>query len=302
MKRRKSFLTPRTRNTISGVLFCLPWIVGLVVIYGGPIVTSFWWSFTDYRIMNPPEWIGLKNYVELVGDSVVRLSVSNSLTYAAMAIPAQVIGGIGLALLLNTKVRGRAVYRSVYYFPTLVPAVASAVLWRWMLDPQWGLVNALLRRVGLPAPGWIGSVTWAKPSLVLISVWGMGNSVVIYLASLQDVPRSLYDAAEVDGANAWQKVRHVTVPMITPVIFFNLIMGLIGAFQFFALPYVMTRGDGSPGQSLLFYSMVLYRQAFLYLKMGYGATMAWMLFLFILICTLIIYKTSGRWVYYGGGG
>ena len=298
---RKRFLTPRVRNIIVGLLFCSPWILGLVIIYGGPILTSLWWSFTNYRVMNPPQWIGLSNYIELANDPVIHTSVSNSLVYAAMAIPAQVIGGIGLALLLNTKIRGRAFYRSVYYFPVLVPAVASAVVWRWVLDPQLGLANHLLRSLGLPTPGWIGSVTWAKSSMVLISIWGMGNSVIIYLASLQDVPRSLYDAAEVDGANAWQKVRHVTLPMITPVIFFNLIMGLIGAFQFFTLPYVMTTGDGTPGQSLLFYSMVLYRQAFLYLRMGYGATMAWMLFLFILIGTLIIFRSSSRWVYYGGG-
>lgn len=293
-------LAPRTRRIIKGVLFTAPWIIGLLALYAYPIVTSFYWTFTDYRIMNPPTWIGLDNYRSLAGDPAVRKSLSNTLIYAAMWLPSSLIISLLLAMLLNSDIRGMAFYRALYYFPVLVPTVASAIVWKWVLDPQWGIMNHILRTVGLPTIGWIGSPTWAKPSMVLIGLWGAGNTVVIYLASLQDVPRSLYDAAEVDGANAIQKALHVTIPMITPVIFFNMIMGLIGSFQTFALPYVMTNGNGEPGQSLLFYSMVLYRQAFLYLRMGKGATMAWFMLLVILLCTVIIFSTSESWVYYAG--
>jgi len=297
---RRSRLSPSTRNTLNGLAFCSPWILGLLLIYLYPMLTSLYWSFTDYRIMNTPMWVGTANYKAMMADPVFLKSLTNTLEYAAMWLPSSVVVALGLALLLNTNIHGMTIYRSIYYFPVLVPAVASAIVWKWVLDPQWGILNAILRSVGLPTPGWIGSVTWAKPSLVLIGLWGVGNSVVIYLASLQDVPRSLYDAAEVDGANAWQRMRHITVPMITPTILFNLIMGMIGAFQTFSIPFVMTQGTGEPGQTLLFYSMVLYRQAFMYLQMGQGCVMAWIMLAFILICTGIVFSTSDRWVYYGG--
>ncbi len=296
----KSRISPSTWVTLKGLAFCSPWILGLLLFYLYPMVTSLYWSFTDYRIMNSPVWVGTSNYRTMLTDPVFAKSLRNTLEYVAMYLPSSIIVALGLALLLNTKIHGMTFYRSLYYFPVLVPGVASAIVWKWVLDPQWGIVNALLRSLGLPTPGWIGSVTWAKPSLVLIALWGVGNSVVIYLASLQDVPRSLYDAAEVDGANAWQRVRHVTLPMITPTILFNMIMGMIGAFQTFTVPHVMTQGTGEPGQTLLFYSMVLYRQAFLYLQMGMGSTMAWVMLVFILILTGIVFSTTDRWVYYGG--
>ena len=294
-------ISPSTWVTIKGLLFCSPWILGLFFFFLYPMASSLYWTFTDYRIINPPQWVGLRNYQVMVNDEIFIKSLRNTIEYAAMWLPSAILVALTLAILLNTNVRGITAYRSVYYFPVLVPAVASAIVWRWVLDPQWGILNALLRRWGLPTPGWIGSPIWAKPSLTLIALWGVGNTVIIYLASLQDVPRSLYDAAEVDGANIWHRIRHITIPMITPVILFNVITGMIGAFQTFDIPYVMTQGSGEPGQSLLFYSMVLYRQAFLYLRMGMGSTMAWVMLVVILTCTLIIFTSSSRWVYYEGG-
>jgi multiple sugar transport system permease protein len=297
---RKPQFSPSTLVTLKGLLFCSPWILGLLLIYLYPMATSFYWSFTDYRILNSPNWIGLENYKTMIADPVFVKSLTNTVEYVLMWLPSSVVVALGLALLLNTNIRGMAFYRSLYYFPVLVPAVASAIVWKWVLDPQWGILNAVLRSFGLPTPGWIGSTVWAKPSLVLIALWGVGNTVVIYLASLQDVPRSLYDAAEVDGANAWQRIKHVTVPMITPTILFNVIMGMIGAFQTFTVPFVMTQGTGEPGQTLLFYSMVLYRNAFLYLQVGLGSTMAWVMLVFILMTTGLVFSTTDRWVYYGG--
>jgi multiple sugar transport system permease protein len=188
-------------------------------------------------------------------------------------------------------------YRALYYMPVLVPPVAAAMIWKWLLNPKYGIVNALLAIVGLPRPGWLSDPNWSKPSMVLIGLWGLGNAVVIYLAGLQDVPRELLEAAEIDGAGTVQKLWSVSIPMITPVILFNLVMGVIATFQTFTLPYTLSR-DGSPAQSLLFYATYLYRQAFLFLRMGTAAAMAWMLFVVVLIATLVIFGTSSRWVYY----
>ncbi|MDI7277959.1 MAG: sugar ABC transporter permease, partial [Anaerolineae bacterium] len=208
---------------------------------------------------------------------------------------------VGIALLLNMKVKGVSVYRTIYFLPVLVPDVALGILWLWVFNPQLGILNALLwqwfRVVG---PGWLSDPAWSKPSVILISLWGVGQAVVIYLASLQDVPRELYDAAEVDGANAWQRIRNVTIPMITPVILFNLIIGLIGAFQYFTTAYVITTGDGRPALSLMFYAMYLYQNAFVLYKMGYASAMAWILFIVVVLSSYALFRSSARWVYYGG--
>jgi len=289
------------RSLLKGLLFTSPWILGLLCFYVYPIGASVYYSLTSYSVISPAEWVGLTNYVSLVTlDDVFRTSVVNSVIYAAMAIPSSLIVGVIIALLLNANIKGVAFYRALYFMPVLVPAVASAVVWKWVLNPRFGMINAILASLGLPQPGWLSDPGWSKPSLVLIGLWGVGQAVVIYLASLQDVPRELLDAAEVDGANTIQRIWHVSIPFITPVIFFNLIMGMIGAFQVFTLPFVMTGGDGKPAQSLLFYAMYLYRNAFILLRMGRASAMAWMLCIAVLIATLIIFGTSARWVYYGG--
>ncbi len=287
------------RQLLTGLLFASPWIVGLLAFYLYPIAASFYNSLTEFSVLTPPQWVGFDNYVKLVThDAVFRKAVSNSLIYAAMVVPSEIVVGISLALLLNANVRGMRLYRALYYLPVLVPPVAAAVIWKWLLNPKYGIINALLGAIGLPQPGWLTDPRWSKPAMVLVGLWGLGNAVVIYLAGLQDVPRELLEAAEIDGAGALQKIWSVSIPMITPVILFNLIMGVIGTFQNFTLPYTLTRGDGTPAQSLLFYAMYLYRQAFLFLHMGMASAMAWMLLLAVLLATLVIFGTSSRWVYY----
>jgi multiple sugar transport system permease protein len=241
----------------------------------------------------------LKNYTELISrDMSFATSVANTLTFALMYVPASTIVGVSLALLLNADVRGMTIFRSLYFIPVLVPAVAAAALWRWIFHSQYGAVNALLKVFGIRGPGWLSDPNWSKPTLVLMALWMLGQTVVIYLASLQDVPRELYDAAEVDGANGVQKTLRVTLPMISPVIFFNIITGLILSFQYFTEPFVISNGIGAPAQSLMFYGMYLYRLAFLNMQMGSASAMAWMLFISVLVCTLVIFRTANWWVYY----
>jgi len=287
---------------LTGLLFASPWLLGLLLFNVYPIGSSFYYSLTSFSVLTRPVWVGFDNYAKLVTqDQAFLTSVSNSLIYAAMLIPSGLIVGISLALLLNTSVRGVGLYRALYYLPVLVPPVASAVIWKWVLNPRFGIVNAALGALGLPQPGWLSDPLWSKPSLVLVDLWALGNAVVIYLAGLQDVPRELLEAAEIDGAGGLQRTWYITLPMITPVILFNLIMGVIGVFQSFTVPFTLTNGDGSPAQSLLFYSMYLYRNAFQMLRMGSASAMAWMLLVVVLIATLIVFGTSTRWVYYRGG-
>jgi multiple sugar transport system permease protein len=291
------------RNLLYGVLFASPWLLGIMVFTAYPVVASFYYSFTEYTVVNPvKEFVGLSNYTNLIfNDDVFRRSLYNSVYYALFSIPLGTIVGVGLALMLNMKIKGQAIYRTIYFLPVLIPDVAMAILWIWVFNAQFGIVNTLLWQLfRISGPGWLASPTWSKPTVILMSLWTVGQGVVIYLAGLQDVPQSLYDAAEVDGANALQKTWNVTIPMITPVIFFNLIMGMIGSLQYFTIAYVITGGDGRPGQSLFFYAMYLYRNAFAFFKMGVASAQAWILFIVVLIGTLLVFRTSARWVYYGG--
>ncbi len=285
----------RLRN---GLLLASPWIIGLIVFYIYPIAASFYYSFTEYKTLTPAEWIGLRNYITLIReDPLFRLSLYNTLYYVVLEVPLSILVGICFALALNTKVIGAPIYRTIYFLPTLVPSVAAAVLWMWILNPQYGLINSMLYKLGINGPGWIADPKWSKPSIILMGIWGgVGRPVVIYLASLQDIPQQLYEAAEIDGANVWAKVRWITLPMLTPVILFNTIMGLIGAFQMFTQPFIMT--DGGPANSTLFYTLYLYRNAFRYFKMGYASAMAWILFLLIFLLTVLVFRSSSRWVYY----
>jgi multiple sugar transport system permease protein len=289
------------RDTINGLLFIAPWLVGLLIFTLYPILASFYYSFTEYDIVSPPRFVGLANYQTLLTtDPLFYRGVRNTLFYAAVAIPLNIVAAIGVSLLLNMRVRGMAFYRTIFFLPSIVPDIASAMLWAWILNPQFGLANGMLRWLGLPTVGWLSDPSWSKPSLALIGLWGFGASVVIFLAALQDIPQHLYEAADLDGADTMRKVWHVTLPMLTPTIFFNLVLGVIGSFQYFTTAYVLTNGEGGPASSTLFYALLLYRNAFKYFKMGYASAMAWLLFAFILLITLVIFKTSGRWVYYEG--
>ena len=289
------------RRALTGIAFASPWIIGLLVFFVYPIFASFYYSFTEYSALQPPQWVGTQNYVDLFTiDNTFIISIRNTVIYAAMVIPLSTIFAIGLALLLNMKMKGLAYHRTVFYLPVLVPSVALALVWQWVLNPSFGALNALLALVGIIGPGWYTDMTWAKPSYAIMSLWTIGNAVIIYLAGLQDVPQDLMDAASVDGANVWQRIRNVTIPMITPVIFFNVVMGLIAASQTFTEAYIITGGQGNPANAAMFYVMYLYRNAFVYFKMGLASAQAWILFIIILVMTLILVRTSGAWVYYGG--
>lgn len=290
------------RDLVYGLFFASPWILGLILLYGYPILASFYYSFTDYTILSAPKWSGLANIRTLLsGDPVFRRSLGNSLYYAFVYVPLSIAFGVFIALLLNMKIKGQAFYRTIYFLPVLVPDVALAILWQWLLNPQVGLVNALLWGIlRIVGPGWIADPTWSKPAVILMGLWGVGQAVIIYLASLQDVPKELYDAADVDGANWWHRIWKITLPMISPTIFFLLITNLIGSLQVFTVPYIMSSGDGRPAQSLMFYSMYLYRNAFVYFKMGYASCMAWILLLIVLAETVFVFKSSASWVHYQG--
>jgi multiple sugar transport system permease protein len=288
------------RNTINGNLFAVPWMIGLLVFWVYPILASFYYSFNDFNAIQTPQWIGLENYTNLFKDPEFRISAFNTLYFAVVSIPLAIIFAFGLALLLNMNIRGRFFYRTVYFLPTLVPSVALSLVWIYLFNPATGLVNVPFDWIGVRGPCWNACEAWARPTIVLLALWIIGGQVVLYLAGLQDVPQELYDAAMVDGANPFQKFRAVTFPMMTPVIFFHLVTSVIGAFQFFDIPYIMTGGTGAPSNSLLFYSIYLYKNAFAYFKMGYASAMAWLMFLAILLITLAIFRSARHWVYYGG--
>ena len=290
------------RNLAVGLLFASPWIVGFAVFTLYPLIMSIYYSFTSFNVVQSPVWVGLNNYHELFfEDPVFWKSLYNTLYFTVFSVPLCLAAGLGIAMLLNQKIPGQSVFRTLFFLPSIVPIVASSVLWLWVLNPESGLVNSLLMQYfGIQGPGWIASPEWSKPSLILMSVWGIGGAMVIFLAGLADVPASLYEVAELDGAGAWAKFRHVTLPMLTPTILFNLVMGLISSFQYFTQVYVMTGGKGSPVDTTMFYALYLYRNSFYYLRMGYASAMAWMLFVVILAATVGVLVSSRKWVFYHG--
>jgi multiple sugar transport system permease protein len=293
----------RRRNLLTGLLFASPWILHLGALIAYPIAASFYYSLCSYDTFRPPRWVGLENYrVLLLEDPLFWKSLGNTLYMVVFGLPVGIAVSLGLALLMNQKLRGMAFYRTLYYLPSITPVVATSILWLWLLNPEIGLVNTLLGKAGMRGPGWLTAPEWSKPALILMGLWGAGGGMVIYLAALQDVPQALYEAAALDGAARLAQFRHVTLPMLSPVILFNLIMGLIGTFQYFTQAYVMTGGTGSPQDSALFYAMHLFNRAFLDFRMGYACAMAWVLFLITLLCALAVFRSSARWVYYGGEG
>ncbi len=292
----------RLRENLRGYAFVSPWIFSLLVFTAYPMLASFYFAMTDYSVLNPPVWTGLQNFrVMFTKDPLYWKSVYNSAYYALLAVPLQMIVALGLALMLNQRVRGIGVYRTVYYLPSLMPTVAGTLLWMLILNPRHGLLNLGLQAIGLPKLGWLSSATWSKPGLVLMAVWtGSGWIMLIFLAALKEIPESLHEAAMIDGANAWQRFFSVTLPLLTPAIFFNLVMEIIGSFQVFASALI-AGGSGQtagPLNSLLMYMLHLYRYAFRYFDMGYASAMALALFVFLVIITMALVKSSGSWVYY----
>ncbi|MCC6166993.1 MAG: sugar ABC transporter permease [Caldilineaceae bacterium] len=299
---QRTRLSPRTRHTINGLLFASPWLIGLTVFWIYPTLASAYYSFTKFNGVQNPEWIGVANYVELfTNDSNFWDAVYNTLYFAVVSIPLAILFAFALALMLNAKIHGQVVYRTIYFLPTLVPEVALALVWVYLFTPGTGLVNRPFDWLGIRGPCWLSCPAWSRQTIVLLALWIIGQQIVLYLAGLQDVPQDLYDAADVDGANFWHKFRNVTVPIMTPVIFFHLVTSVIGALQFFTVPYIMTGGTGFPANSTLFYSIYMYKNGFQYFKMGYASAMAWLLFIVTLIVTLIIFRTARLWVFYSGG-
>ena len=287
------------RRTITGYLFIMPFILGFLIWFLIPALTAVWLSLHRWNLISPPEFVGIENFARLGSDKLFWQSLKVTTNYTLVSVPLSLVLGFFLALLMNTKVRGIAFFRTVYYLPSIVPAVAAAVLWAWILNTEFGLLNAVLNFFGIPRVAWLQDPDWALPALILMSLWGLGGSMVIYLAGLQGIPESFYEAAKLDGAGRWAQLRYVTVPLMSPIIFFNLIIGIIASFQVFTAGFLIT--DGGPQNATLFYVLYLYRNGFRYLDMGYSATLAWVLFLIILVFTLLVFRYVGRGVHYDDG-
>jgi multiple sugar transport system permease protein len=279
-----------------GYFFIGPCIFGLLVFNFGPMIFSFLMSFTQWDIIRPAEFIGIKNYIEILHDPLVGLSLKVTIHYTLISVPLITIISFLVALLLNTGVKGISVFRTIFYIPSIVPLVASSAVWMYIFDPMFGLLNSIIRGMGFPPQSFIYSREGVIPGLAVMAVWGAGNTVIIYLAGLQGISRQLYEAADLDGANVFQRFFHVTLPLMTPIIFFNMIMAMISAMQTFTQAYIMTQGG--PNNASLFYSLLLYRIAFTNQRMGYASAMSWILFLITAVLTLVVFRTSDKWVFY----
>lgn len=290
------------REAIEGYLFILPWIVGFLGLTLGPMLASFYFSFTHYSIIRPPRFNGLENYIRAFSgkDRLFYGSLLRTARFALYYVPLGVVISLILAVMLNQNLRGTTIYRTLFFLPTLTPAAASSLLWSWLLNPEVGPVNYILYKMGITAPRWLASPQWALPTIVMIAIWGTvgGSRMIIFLAGLQGVPEELYDAASIDGASGWHRFRHVTFPMISPVVFFNLILGIIAAFRVFTFAFMTT--GGGPAYATWFYMLHLYNTAFRSLYMGYASALAWVLFVIVLAFTILQFKLSGRWVFYSG--
>ena len=287
------------RQTRSGLLFVSPWVIGFLAFFVYPFFATLYYSFTNFNGVGAPKWVGLANYSQLFNDPLFKTSLFNTFYYTAIELPLSTVVALGLALLLNMDVKGRAIYRTIFYIPSIVPLVASCMIFVWIFNPVSGIVNALLTGAHLPAPDWFFSVTWSKPSFILLGLWGLGQPMVIYLAGLQGVPKDMYEVAALDGAGPWTRLRYVTLPMISPVILFNVILQLVLCIAYFTQAQIIENGNiGGPGTSTWFYVQYLYEQAFLFLKFGYSSAMAFFLFLVSALIMVVLFKSSSRWVYY----
>ena len=291
----------QAKYALWGYLFALPWIIGLLVFTIGPIIVSFYLSFTQYDVLSPPQFIGLENYRNaLFVDELFWSSLKRTLVYSVFVVPLGLLGSLLLAMLLNRQSKAIGVFRTFFFLPSLTPTVALALLWIWLFDPNYGLINQVVGAVGLQGPGWFASADWALPSIIITSLWAGwgGSTMLIFLAGLQGVERSLLEAADIDGANAWMKFRHVTLPMISPTMFFNFILGMIAAMQVFTVAYVAT--EGGPRYATWFLALHIFNQAFSYFQMGYASALAWLFVVVLLIFTVIQLRASRSWVFYGG--
>lgn len=290
-------------ETFFGWLFIVPAVLGLLFFRLGPVFASFYLSFTHYHFISAPQWIGFANYTKLITDPLYLRSIEVTLRYVILVVPLSLTFAYAVALLMSRDVRGINTYRTLWYLPSVVPVVASAAIWKWGLNPEFGPINYPLTLLGLPAPRWLTDPDWIVPSLVFIGLWGLGNSVLIFLASITSVPRTFYEAAEVDGANVWAKFRHVTLPLTSSIIFYQLIAAVINSFQVFGVAYVLfvsnpSASSAGPANAALFYVLYIFRNAFGYFRNGYASAMAWILFLVVMLLTVLLFYSQRRWVYY----
>lgn len=295
-------LSLRRREALEGYLWISPWLVGFIVFWAGPLVASLFLSFTQYSVLTPPEFIGLQNYVRaFTKDRLFWHSLRLTLSYAAVNVPLGIFASLLLAMLLNQKLRGTSLFRTLVFIPSLVPDVASALLWIWLFHPSLGVVNYFLSLLGIDGPSWFSSTTWVLPSFLIVAMWlsAGGAYMITFLAGLQDIPPELYEAAEIDGAGKWAKFWNVTLPMLSPVILFNMVLKVIGTLSAFSIIFVCT--GGGPGYASWFYVLHIYSNAFRWVEMGYACTLAWIFFLILLAFTYLQVRWSRRWVYYSGG-
>ncbi len=289
----------RRGEAIAGILMASPWIIGFLVFIAGPMIISLYLSLTRWDLFTAPKFVGLENYITLLTDDPTFIqSLKVTLIYSVVSVPLQVVVGLILATLLNQKIRFLGFFRSIYYLPSVVGGLSIAIMFRWIFGTQYGMLNGALAILGVKGPSWLGDPNWVMVAFILMSLWGSGAAMLIYLGGLQGIPTELYEAADVDGAGTIAKFMNITVPMISPVIFFNLIMGIISALQEFVLPFAMT--NGGPANSSLFIVLNLYRNAFQFFQMGYASAIAWVLFLIILVLTVVVFRFSNAWVYYEG--
>ena len=281
-------------------LFLMPWLIGIVVFMLGPIIASVYLSLTNYNLITPPEWVGLDNYREMFfDDRNFWQSIRVTLKFTVLSVPLYMVTGLAISLLLNMKMRGMYLFRTILYLPSVLSGVAVAVLWVTLLNPELGAVNWVLRSIGIAnPPRWLSSPDWAVPAVVLMGLWSVGGSAIIYLAGLQNIPPQLYEAAEIDGANTWQRFRNITLPMLTPTLFFSLITSLIGAFQVFEAGFILGGSRGGRSGALRFYLLNLWNEGFRNGRLGYASALAWILVVLAAIVIFITFRTSNRWVYY----
>ena len=299
-RRRLGSLASQEAQT--GLLFIGPWIVGFLLFSALPMLASLYLSLTDFDPIRPTQtrFIGLANYERMLSDPVLLHSLSVTVRFALLVVPLTMAFALGVAMLVNSRLlAGRNLFRTFFYMPMQIPIVASTIVWIGVLNASNGWLNIALESVGLPGPNWLNDPNWVGPALALFGLWGIGNMMLIFLAGLQSVPTELYDAAKVDGAGPWATFRHVTLPMLSPVIFYNLIIALIAAFQYFTQAYVISNGRGDPDQATLFFNLRLYQEAFRFNSMGYASAMAWLLFVIVLVLTVLLFRSAGRWVYQG---
>lgn len=295
---RRPWLNASRREALTFYLLISPWLIGFLVFVLGPMLASLYFSFTEWNLLKPPAWIGARNYVRMANDPLIAQAFKVTALFTLVYVPLELIGGLGLALLLNQKVRGMRAFRTMFYLPSVVSGVAYVVLWMWIFHPRAGLLNTILGFIGIEGPTWLASPDWALPAIVIMSLWGLGRTMVIYLAGLQGIPQQLYESAALDGANGWRQFWAITLPLLTPTIFFNLVLSIIATSQTFTQAFVAT--NGGPLDSTLFYVLYLYRQAFQNFRMGYASAMAWVLFVVILALTLLVIRSARSWVYYDG--